>query len=77
MDAAKVMEVLRQVEWVKAGDLEEFCLSCEWNNYDGHADDCKLAALLAEAEKEEWAQQYTAHKLAEIEAMIRMRLMDE
>jgi len=47
MDKAKVMEVLRRVEWV--GDPPH-CHWCIQRASDGHTDDCKLAALLGEAE---------------------------
>lgn len=49
MGKAKVVEVLRQVEWVKAGGTAgEFCPCCDYLKAAGHHDDCKLAALLAE-----------------------------
>lgn len=54
MNEAKVIEVLRRVEWVKGGErridiYEKYCPWCTRWKSDGHADDCKLDALLAEA----------------------------
>lgn len=49
MDQAKVMEVLRQVEWALTAN-EEFCPCCYWLKTAGHKDNCKLAALLAEGD---------------------------
>lgn len=46
MDAAKVLEVLRRVEWGREG---ERCPDCWWQRGGGHAKGCKLAALLDEA----------------------------
>ena len=43
-----VMAVLRQVEWVGGQVNERYCPCCAWYDYDGHADDCKLEALLDE-----------------------------
>lgn len=45
---ARVVEVLRRVEWALLRD-EEFCPYCYWLKRAGHAEDCKLAALLGEA----------------------------
>ena len=50
MDKAEVMQVLRQVEWGGyVGDVD-ICPCCLEMKTEGHADDCKLAALLGEAE---------------------------
>lgn len=54
MDEAKVMEVLRHVEWL-GGEGGEYLAHCPWCAHwesEGHADDCKLAALLDEATQE-------------------------
>lgn len=47
MDEAKVMGVLKRVEW---GGFDRFCPWCHHPQSGGHADDCKLAALLAESD---------------------------
>lgn len=52
MDEARVMEVLRRVEWALTAN-EEFCPYCYWLKRAGHKDDCKLAALLGEANETE------------------------
>lgn len=51
MNTEKVMEVLRQVEWTWSAP-GDFCPWCYQLKGDGHADNCKLAALLSEGEKE-------------------------
>ena len=54
MDEATVLEVLRQVEWVEQDHYEAqspSCPCCKGRRYgEDHRDDCKLAALLDEAE---------------------------
>lgn len=52
MNQAKVMEVLRQVEWGTRGMYVAACPCCREFKRLGHADDCKLAALLDEATEE-------------------------
>lgn len=53
MDEVKVIQVLRRVEWVKHDHYEAqspSCPCCQGLRYGGgHREDCKLAALLAEA----------------------------
>lgn len=50
MDEAKVMGVLRDIEWVQggAGVSERYCPWCHWAKTAGHRDGCKLAALVDE-----------------------------
>ena len=43
MNQAKVMEVLRRIEWGREG---ERCPDCWWQRGGGHAEGCELAALL-------------------------------
>ena len=57
MNEAEVIEVLKRLEWVGGGKrridvYKEYCPWCvQWKS-DGHADDCKLLALLIEARKQ-------------------------
>lgn len=48
MDEAKVMEVLRFVEWLDLAyaEGEPVCAWCGALRREGHAEDCELAALL-------------------------------
>lgn len=72
-DVEKVMEVLRQVEWATlplwwgVRGHRSFCPCCrEWKG-DSHADDCGLAALLSEREKEKVpVEHFTREELAEL-----------
>lgn len=57
MDARKVLEVLREIEWsFPDPEDEDFtcCPICEARTWNGnvHGSDCRLAALLAAAEHE-------------------------
>ena len=46
----RAVEVLKEVEWEGPDEFGRQCPSCpETENY-GHADDCKLAAVLRESE---------------------------
>lgn len=51
MDEAKVMEVLRRVEWAWSAP-GGFCPCCYQLKSDGHAENCKLDALLSEGRGE-------------------------
>lgn len=51
MNEAKVMEVLRRVEWGGEPPLCPWCSRWRWHS-EGHREDCKLAALLDEANEE-------------------------
>lgn len=46
MDQARVMEVLKGLEWLDLGEDEDTCPWCWWWKSRGHAPKCKLAALL-------------------------------
>lgn len=48
MDEAKVLGVLRRVEWCIYSRWECHCPVCGGWKLRGHRDDCKLAALLSE-----------------------------
>ena len=54
MNTEKVMEVLRRLEWAGWDYCwdEALCYYCKGRKDRGHRDDCKLAALLGEGEKE-------------------------
>lgn len=53
MDEAKVMKVLRQLEWEpRWATCSRYCPWCGEFEIRGHASDCKVGALLGEGEKE-------------------------
>lgn len=62
MNKAKVMGVLRQVEWATlpigwgGRGYQSFCPCCRKWKGDSHANDCKLAALLDEGREEKQAE---------------------